>query len=104
GKAGRLPSQISGGEAERVAIARAIVNDPPILLADEPTGNLDTRTGQEVMGLLTKLNAAGTTIVMVTHSAESARSAQRVLRVADGKIEEQSHPGLKVVASAGAEG
>ncbi len=85
-KAGRLPSQISGGEQERVAIARAIVNRPPILLADEPTGNLDSKTGKEIMDLINDLNREGMTIVMVTHNGEYAKYAQRVLRVADGMI------------------
>jgi putative ABC transport system ATP-binding protein len=85
-KAKRLPGQISGGESERVAIARAIVNEPPVLLADEPTGNLDTKTSREVMELLQRLNGAGTTIVMVTHSPECAAFAQRILRVSDGKL------------------
>ncbi|GAB4256137.1 ABC transporter ATP-binding protein [Deferrisoma sp.] len=88
-KADRLPSQVSGGEQERVAIARALVNDPPILLADEPTGNLDTKTSREVMDLLTRLNQEGTTVVMVTHSPECAGYARRVLRVADGQIVEE---------------
>jgi len=85
-KADRLPSQISGGEKERVAIARAIVNRPPVILADEPTGNLDTRTSREIMELLQKLNRAGTTIVMVTHSHECSRYANRLLMVSDGNI------------------
>ena len=89
GKANRLPSQVSGGEQERVAIARAIVNDPPILLADEPTGNLDSKTSADVMDLLSQLNAAGTTIVMVTHSEACARSARRVLQVVDGRLVEE---------------
>jgi putative ABC transport system ATP-binding protein len=80
----RLPNQISGGEKERVAIARAIVNQPPILLADEPTGNLDTKTSREIMSLLRKLNQDGMTIVMVTHSPECARYAGRVLQISDG--------------------
>ncbi len=71
-KAHRLPNQISGGENERVAIARAIVNEPPVLLADEPTGNLDTKTSREIMELLKRLNRKGMTIVMVTHSPECA--------------------------------
>ena len=87
-KAHRLPSQISGGEKERVAIARAVVNDPPILLADEPTGNLDTKTTGEIMGLFQELNSGGTTIVMVTHSHECAAYAQRTLRVSDGMLVE----------------
>ena len=86
GKGHRLPSQISGGEQERVAIARAIVNEPPLLLADEPTGNLDTRTGAEVMALLQSLNANGMTIVMVTHSEECAGHADRILRLSDGMV------------------
>jgi len=85
-KAGRLPSQISGGEQERVAIARAIVNRPPILLADEPTGNLDSKTGKEILGLLKALNDDVMTIIMVTHSPEYAAHAHRVLRVTDGVL------------------
>jgi putative ABC transport system ATP-binding protein len=86
GKAHRLPSQVSGGEQERVAIARAIVNEPPILLADEPSGNLDTKTSREVMDLLRSLNQDGTTIVMVTHSPECAAYARRLLRISDGLL------------------
>ena len=85
-KATRLPSQISGGEQERVAIARAIVGRPPIILADEPTGNLDTKTGSEIMGLINALNAEGMTIIMVTHNSYYAEFANRVLRVADGVL------------------
>ena len=85
-KANRLPSQISGGEQERVAIARAIVNRPPIILADEPTGNLDRRTGAEVMKLLTTLNHQGITVIMVTHSNEYAHYAQRLIRLSDGRL------------------
>jgi len=86
GKANRLPSQISGGEQERVAIARAIVNRPPILLADEPTGNLDRRTGVEVMKLLTTLNQEGITVIMVTHSNEYAHYTRRLIRLSDGQL------------------
>lgn len=86
GKINRLPNQISGGEKERVAIARAIVNEPPVVLADEPTGNLDTNTTHEVMKLLQRLNGQGMTIIVVTHSRECAEYAQRVLRVCDGKL------------------
>jgi putative ABC transport system ATP-binding protein len=85
-KATRLPSQISGGEQERVAIARAIVNRPPIILADEPTGNLDTRTGGEIMNLLTILNQGGITVIMVTHSNEYAHYARRLIRLSDGQL------------------
>lgn len=85
-KGSRLPGEISGGEKERVAIARAVVNDPPILLADEPTGNLDSGTSREVMALLKRLNSGGTTIVMVTHSLECAEFAGRRLKIADGGL------------------
>jgi len=85
-KAGRLPGQISGGEQERVAIARALVNRPPILLADEPTGNLDTKTTREVMDLLKALNSDGMTIIMVTHNPECAKYAGRILRLSDGLL------------------
>ena len=85
-KAYRLPSQISGGEKERVAIARSIVNEPPVLLADEPTGNLDTKTTREIMELLSQLNKEGMTIIMVTHSPDCADYAQRVIKVSDGKL------------------
>jgi len=88
-KIDRLPSQISGGEQERVAVARAIVNNPPILLADEPTGNLDSKTSGDVMGLFKKLNEEGMTIIMVTHSEGSAKSARRILRIADGHLTEE---------------
>jgi putative ABC transport system ATP-binding protein len=85
-KADRLPNQISGGEMERVAIARAIVNEPPVLLADEPTGNLDTKTSKEIMELLQRLNRKGTTIIMVTHSPENANYAERLIQVSDGRL------------------
>ena len=85
-KADRLPNQISGGEKERVAIARAVVNEPPVLLADEPTGNLDSKTSAEIMKLLQRLNAAGMTIIMVTHSLECAQYARRRMQVSDGRL------------------
>ena len=88
-KVKRLPNQISGGEKERVAVARAIVNEPPVLLADEPTGNLDTRTTREIMGLLQHFHGNGMTIIMVTHSHECARYAQRILQVSDGLLIEK---------------
>ncbi len=83
-KADRLPDQLSGGEQERVALARAIVNNPPILLADEPTGSLDSATAEEIMALLKKLNSEGQTIIMVTHNPEACRYASRVITVKDG--------------------
>jgi putative ABC transport system ATP-binding protein len=85
-KAHRLPNQVSGGEQERVAIARAVVNEPPILFADEPTGNLDSRNSSEVMNLLTQLNSEGQTIVMVTHSRKNADYSHRLVEVADGTL------------------
>jgi putative ABC transport system ATP-binding protein len=85
-KALRLPSQLSGGEQERVAIARAIVNKPALILADEPTGNLDTKTGNKVLEMLEGLHAEGRTIVMVTHSEENARRAGRTIEIRDGEV------------------
>jgi len=86
GKGGRLPGEASGGEKERCAIARAIVNAPPVLLADEPTGNLDSRTSEAVMDLFKSLNEDGMTIVMVTHSSRCAAYVQRILTMADGRL------------------
>ena len=85
-KSGRLPSQLSGGEQERIAIARAIVNKPPLILADEPTGNLDSKTGDKVLEMLEGLHAEGRTIVMVTHSEENAKRAGRTIEIRDGEV------------------
>ena len=85
-KAGRLPSQLSGGEQERVAIARALVNRPALILADEPTGNLDTKTGNKVLDMLESLHAEGHTIVMVTHSEANAKQAGRTIEIRDGEV------------------
>ena len=86
-KAGRMPNQLSGGEQGRVAIARALVNDAPLLLADEPTGALDTKTGRQVMEVFLELNARGQTIFMVTHNPENAALAHRTLRIQDGSLQ-----------------
>ena len=81
-----LPSKLSGGQQQRVAIARAVAGDPKIILADEPTGNLDSGMAAQIMGMLTEINEAGTTIVMVTHSPESAAVANRHIEIRDGQI------------------
>ncbi|MBF0502545.1 MAG: ABC transporter ATP-binding protein [Candidatus Riflebacteria bacterium] len=83
-----LPVELSGGQSQRAAVARALANDPALLLADEPTGNLDSRTGHEVMGIFQALNRRGLTIVMVTHDLEMARHAKRLITMRDGRIVE----------------
>lgn len=88
-RAGHFPQQLSGGQQQRVAIARAVVAEPKIILADEPTGNLDSKNGKEVMELLTELNREGATIMMVTHSQHDARYTHRVINLFDGRVVEQ---------------
>ncbi len=98
------PSELSGGQRQRVAIARALVNRPSIILADEPTGNLDSRTGREIMALFQKLHDHGNTIILVTHEAEIAEHAHRVIQLLDGRIhsDRQIQPRIEQVSAASA--
>ena len=89
-RAGHFPNQLSGGQQQRVAIARAVISNPKLILADEPTGNLDSKNGKEVMGLLTELWHQGTTVVMVTHSQRDAGYASRIINLYDGRVVEQT--------------
>ena len=88
-RTGHLANELSGGERQRVAIARALANNPEVILADEPTGNLDSKTGNEIMGMFLKLNKEGRTIIIVTHDLEKARYANKVIRLRDGKIDKE---------------
>jgi len=87
------PSELSGGERQRIAIARALVNEPSLLFADEPTGNLDSKTGQEILNLFNKIHSQGNTVIMVTHDKDIAYQAQRIIYLRDGRIERQVHKG-----------
>jgi putative ABC transport system ATP-binding protein len=89
-RASHRPNELSGGQRQRVAIARALVNDPSILLADEPTGNLDSKTGNEIMGLFARLHEGGNTIILVTHEADIAAYAHRVINIRDGQVEKDA--------------
>ncbi|TAE16162.1 MAG: ABC transporter ATP-binding protein [Bacteroidetes bacterium] len=89
-RAKHRPNELSGGQRQRVAIARALVNDPSIILADEPTGNLDTKTSYEIMGLFEELHSKGNTIIMVTHEEDIAKHAHRIIRLRDGLVESDS--------------
>ncbi|MCB0043719.1 MAG: ATP-binding cassette domain-containing protein, partial [Caldilinea sp.] len=84
--ANKLPTAVSGGQQQRVAIARALANDPPILVADEPTGNLDSATGEEIMAMFTRLHKEGVTLILVTHEPDIAQYAQRIITLKDGEI------------------
>jgi putative ABC transport system ATP-binding protein len=97
-RAKHLPSQLSGGQQQRVAIARVLAGDPKLILADEPTGNLDSMMAREIMELLDRINAEGTTIVMVTHSPECAVRAQRQIHVLDGKVVDIDAPRITLAA------
>jgi putative ABC transport system ATP-binding protein len=89
-RATHRPSELSGGECQRVAIARALVGEPAVILADEPTGNVDSAQGADILGLLTELNATGTTIVVVTHNPDIADALPRAIRLRDGRVEQDS--------------
>ena len=92
------PNELSGGQRQRVAIARALVTHPSIILADEPTGNLDSRTGEEIMGLFEELHRQGNTIILVTHEQDIAAHAHRAIRLRDGKIESDEHTPVRTKA------
>ena len=92
------PSQLSGGQQQRVAIARALINNPVVLLADEPTGNLDFETGEEMLGLFKMLNRQGVTIIMVTHDANVARHAGRIIQIRDGRIKQPLEPAVPALS------
>jgi len=87
------PAELSGGERQRVAVARALVNEPSLLLADEPTGNLDSRTGREILNLFHRIHEQGNTIIMVTHDREVADQAQRIIHIRDGQVEKDERKG-----------
>jgi len=93
----RHPARLSGGEQQRVAVARALVMAPAVLLADEPTGNLDSRSGEDVLGLIDRCHHAGQTVILVTHDVKVASHAQRVLNLRDGTVADELYPGRRGV-------
>ena len=101
GREGHYPSQLSGGQQQRVAIARALVTDPAILLADEPTGNLDSRTSEEIMGIFQALNDTHKTVILITHEPDIAQHAQRIVHVRDGLIQQDERIQQRRVAARG---
>lgn len=90
------PSELSGGQQQRVAIARALANDPDILLADEPTGNLDTKSGEEIVSILEELNRKGKTLIVVTHERELEKKVRRIIRIRDGRVESDAENGSRI--------
>ena len=96
-KLNNLPSQLSGGQQQRVSVARALATNPSVILADEPTGALDSKTGEEVIGLLKKLHAEGNTVVLITHDNAIASQAQRIIRLQDGHIIYNGLPDDKII-------
>jgi putative ABC transport system ATP-binding protein len=97
-RVGHRPNELSGGQRQRVAVARALINDPSIILADEPTGNLDTKTSIEIMGLMEDIHAKGNTIILVTHEEDIALHAHRIVRMRDGLIEnDYANPNIHTV-------
>ena len=94
-------NQLSGGEKQRVAIARALVNDPDLIFADEPTGNLDSKSGTQIMKILQNLNNEGKTIILVTHETQTAKHAKRIIYVVDGKISSDKTTGSRLIAKNG---
>ena len=94
-----LPSELSGGQQQRAAVARAIVTDPSIVLADEPTGNLDSHSTEEILGIFSRLNAEGRTVILITHESDVAARARRVVRLSDGRVLSDERAGSREAAA-----